>query len=176
MNFYSPDMWTAKSSSTYFPSVMTSCCFVVSSLQGVWDCESSPDNSFPVKLSYMLSIHLCFCLPFLVLISTSVTINLLPTYSSLSLHHGQYHSKSNLLSCTFLDMYPELVVPLIISFRILSNLVTPHIHLNILISATSNFFSCAFFTAHVSAPCIIAGFTTVCYTSPRVDPSFTQSP
>ena len=45
------------------------------------------------------------------------------------------------------------VVPLILSFLILSSLATPLIHLNILISATFNF-SCAFFTAHV--PYIIA--------------------
>ena len=50
------------------------------------------------------------------------------------LHHGPNHS--NLLSCTFLDMYPDFVVPLIILFRILSNFVTPLIHLNILISET----------------------------------------
>ena len=34
------------------------------------------------------------------------------------------------------------------------------------LSATSNFFSCVFFTAHVSAPYIIAGVTTVLYTLP----------
>ena len=65
-----------------------------------------------------------------------------------------------LLSCTFLNISPTFVVPLIISFLILSSLVAPLIHLNILISATSNFFSCAFFTAQVSAPCIIAGVTS----------------
>ena len=37
---------------------------------------------------------------------------------------------------------------------------------NILISATSSFFSCALFTAQVSAPYIIAGITTVLYTFP----------
>ena len=56
-----------------------------------------------------------------------------------------------------LDIVPTFGVPLILSFLILSSLVTPLIHLNILISATSNFCSCAFFTAHVSAPYIIAG-------------------
>ena len=39
---------------------------------------------------------------------------------------------------TFLDISPTFVVPLILSFLIMSSLVTPHIHLNILISATSN--------------------------------------
>ena len=55
-----------------------------------------------------------------------------------------YHVK--LLSCTFLDVSPTFVVPLILSFLILSSLLTPHIHLDILISY---YFSCAFFTAPV---------------------------
>ena len=94
---------------------------------------------------------------------------------SIPRHRHRYHSLAyvfvfssqyvpiifNLLSCTFLDIAPTFVVPLILSFLILSSLVTPLIHLNILISATSNFFSCAFFTAQVSAPYIIAGLTTV---------------
>ena len=58
-----------------------------------------------------------------------------------------------LITCTFLDVSPIFVVPLILSLLILSSLVTPFIYLIILISATSNyFFSCAFFIAHVSAP------------------------
>ncbi|KAK7086884.1 hypothetical protein SK128_003007 [Halocaridina rubra] len=60
----------------------------------------------------------------------------------------------------------SLTGTLITSFLILSLLVTPHIHLNILISATSSFFSCVFFIAHVSAPYIIAGLTTVLCTLP----------
>ena len=36
------------------------------------------------------------------------------------------------------------------------------------LSATSNFFSCAFFNAHVSAPYISAGLTTVLYTFPLI--------
>ncbi len=76
------------------------------------------------------------------------------------------HTTSTILSCTFMDISPTFVVPLILSFLILSSLVTPLIHLNILFSATSNFFSCAFFTAHISAPYIIAGLTTVLYTFP----------
>ena len=69
------------------------------------------------------------------------------------------------LQPTFLHISPTFVVPLILSFLILSSLVTPLIRLNILISATSNFFSCAFFTTLVSALYIIAGLTTVLYTS-----------
>ena len=112
----------------------------------------------------MLSNHLRFGLPLLLFPGTSIVTTILPTYSSSLLNTCPYHF--NLLSCTFLDISPTFVVPLILSFLILSILVTPLIHLNILISATSNFFSCAFFTAHVSAPYIIAGLTTVLYTYP----------
>ena len=44
---------------------------------------------------------------------------------------------------------------------ILSFLVTPHIHLSILISFTSILDSCRLVVAQVSAPCSIAGLTTV---------------
>ena len=72
----------------------------------------------------------------------------------------------NLLSCIFLNNSPTFAVPQIISFLILYGLVAPLIHLNILISATSNFLSCALFNAHVSAPYIIAGLTAVLHTFP----------
>ena len=68
----------------------------------------------------------------------------------------------------FLDISSTFVAPLILSFLILSSLVTPLIHLNILISATSNLFSCAFFTSHVPAPYAIAGLSTVLYTFPLI--------
>ena len=124
-------------------------------------CASSSDNPLSDKSFLMLSSHLRFGLPLLLFPGTSIPITLFPTYSSSLLETCLYHF--NLLSCTFLDISHTFVVPLILSFPILSILVTP---LNILISATSNFFSCAFFTAHVSAPYIIAGLTTVLYTFP----------
>ena len=65
-------------------------------------------------------------------------------YSSSLLNTCPYHINL-LLSCTFLDNSPTFAVPQIISLLILSSLVTPHIYLNILISATSTFFSSAFF-------------------------------
>ena len=129
-------------------------------------CASSLDNSLSDKSFLMLSNHLRFGLPLLLFPSTSIAITLLPTYSSSLLNTCQYHF--NLLSCTFLDISPTFVVLLILSFLILSNFVTPLIHLNILISTTSNFFSCAFFTAQVSAPYIIAGLTTVLYVRPEM--------
>ena len=48
-----------------------------------------------------------------------------------------------------LHCHPSHVVPLILSFLILSSFVTPHIHHSIHISATSNLFSFAFFNAQV---------------------------
>ena len=125
-------------------------------------CVSSLDNYLSDKSFLMPSNHLRFGLPLLLFSGTSIAITLLPTYSSSLLSECPYHF--NLLSCTFLDISPTIVVPLILSFIILSSLVTPLFHLNILISATSNFFSCAFFTAQVSAPYIIAGLTSVLYT------------
>ena len=127
-------------------------------------CASFLDNSLSEKSFLMQSNHLRFGLPLLLFPSTSIVITLLPTYSSSLLYTCPYHF--NLLSCTFLDISPTFVVPLILSCLILSSLVTPLIHLNILISATSNLFSCAFFTAQVSAPYAIAGLTTVLYTFP----------
>ena len=127
-------------------------------------CASSLANSLSYKSFPMLSNHLRFGLPLLLFPDTSIPITLLPTHSSSLLSTCRHHF--NLLSCTFLDISHTVVVPLILSFLILSSLVTPLIHLNILISATSNFFSCAFFTAQVSAPYIIAGLTTVLYTFP----------
>ena len=134
---------------------------------------SSLDNSLSDKSFPMLSNHLRFGLPLLLFPGTSIAITLLPTYSSSLLNTCPYHF--NILACTFLDISPTFVVPLILSFLILSSLVTPLIHLNILIAATSNFFSCAFFTAQVSAPYIIAGLTTVLYTFPLTLKSQTYS-
>ena len=56
---------------------------------------------------------------------------------------------------------PILLSPDSFAFLIL---VTLHIRRSIHILATSNFFSCAFFSSHVSAPCICAGLATVQYT------------
>ena len=122
-------------------------------------CASSLDNSLSDKSFLIQSNHLRFGLPLLLFPGTSIAIILLPTCSSSLLNTCPYHV--NLLSCTFFDISPTFVVSLILSFLILSSLVTQLIHLNILISATSNFFSCAFFTAQVLAPYNIAGLTTV---------------
>ena len=75
---------------------------------------------------------------------------------------------------TFASMYHgrtlqhPFVVLLSISFLILSTFVTPHIHRSILISATANVFSCAFFNAHVPTPYTSVGLSTVLYTFPLI--------
>ena len=46
-----------------------------------------------------------------------------------------------LLSCTFLYISPIFIIPQILLFLTLHNFVTPHIHLNIFFSMTSNFSS-----------------------------------
>ena len=61
----------------------------------------------------------------------------------------------------FFDACTTLAVPLMCSFRILSLLVTPHIHLSILISFTSSHAYCPLVVAQVSAPYNRAGPTTV---------------
>ena len=65
------------------------------------------------------------------------------------------------LYAIFLDACATLVVHLMCSFRILSIIVTPHIHLCILISFTSSRASCPLVVAQVSAPYTRTGLTTV---------------
>ena len=111
----------------------------------------------------ILSNHLRFGLPLLLFPCTSTTLILLSTYTSFS---SQYMPMPLQPTFLHLEISPTFVVSLIISFLILSSLVTQLIHLNILISPISNSFSCAFFTAHISAPYTIAGLATVLYTFP----------
>ena len=119
--------------------IVSGCTYTDTKPPPIW--SSSP--SFPRHLHRHHSLAYVF-----VFSSQYVPIQLQPTF------------------CTFFDISPTFVVPLILSFLILSSFVTPLIHLNILISATSNIFFCAFYTAQVSAPYIIADLTTVLYTSP----------
>ena len=107
-----------------------------------WSCAPSPDSSLSDKLFLMLSNHLHFALPPIptALLSPSPFY----TYASSLFNTCSYHF--NLLSCSYLPISPTFVVPLILSFLILSSLLTPIINLNILIAANSNIFSCAFFT------------------------------
>ena len=100
-------------------------------------CSSSPHNSLSNKV--VIDV---IQLPPLWSSSPSFPrhlhpINLFPMYSYSLLNTCPYHF--SLLSCTFVDISPTFVVPLILSFLILTSLVTPLIRLNILISATFNF-------------------------------------
>ena len=110
---------------------------------------SSANSPFSLISSFTLSNHLLLGRPLFLLPCTFITIALLPTQCSSLLITCPYHF--NLLSCTFFVISSTFVVPLIPSFLILSSFVTPHIHRSILMSATSNFFSCVFFNTHASA-------------------------
>ena len=168
-------MWASSSSSAYFPTFKCGRCVL-------WDVSIELSLELPPltillsdKSLLMLSNHLRFGIPLLLFPGTSIiiTLRILLLFSIHAPHHF------NLLSCTLLDISPTFVVHLVFSFLILSSLVTPLTHRNILISVTSNFFSCAFLTAHVSALYITAGLTTFMYTSPWFSNVFfgrTESP
>ena len=94
---------------------------------------SSSDNSLSDKSFLMLSNHLRFGLHLVLFPGTAVTMyssSLLNTCMPIPL---QVYFPA--LSCI---IYLTSVVPLILSFLILSSLVTPIIHLSILICTTSN--------------------------------------
>ena len=110
------------------------------------------------------SVHLVFGLPLFLFPGIAFVITLLTTWSSSILITCPYHF--SLLSVIFLDACTTFVVPRMCSFLVLSFLVTPHIHLSILISFTSILDSCRLVVAHVSAPYSITGLTTVLYTFP----------
>ena len=102
--------------------------FLMRCLHLTRSCASSPDNSLSDKSFLMLSDHLRFGLPLLLFPGTSITITLLPTYSSSVLNTCPDYF--NQLSCTLLDISATFIVSLSLSFLILSSLVTPLIHLN----------------------------------------------
>ena len=73
---------------------------------------------------------------------------------SAPLFSSHAHTTSTFFPGLSLCFLPLSLSPLLFHFLInliLSSLLTLHIHHSILISATSNFFSCAFFNSHVSA-------------------------
>ena len=105
------------------------------------------------------SFHRRFGRP-LLLCPGMFTANIILTMcSSFILLTWPYHFSR--FSVIFLDACTTLVVPLMCSFRILSHLVTPHIHLSILISFTFSRASCPLVVVQVSAPYNRAGLTTV---------------
>ena len=105
------------------------------------------------------SSHLRFGRPLLRFPGISTSSILLTMCSSFILLTWPYHFSR--FSVIFLEACATLAVPLMCSFRILSLLVTPHIHLSILISFTSSRASRPLVAAQVSAPYNRAGLTTV---------------
>ena len=126
----------------------------------------SPVSFIALSQSYSLHVPLAHTLPPCLLypclpfpgIAFAITV-ITTTWSSSILMTCPYHF--SLLSVIFLDACTTFVVPRMCSFLILSFLVTPHIHLSILISFTSILDSCRLVVAQVSAPYSIAGLTTV---------------
>ena len=133
---------------------------------------SSTGNSLSNNLFLMLSTHLRFGLPLLLFPGTFITITrclgilLLFTIRA----HTSAHTTSTYTFLHFLEKISTFVVLVIRSFLILSSLLTPLIHRSILISATSNFFSCPSFTAHVSAPHIMKCHRSITYFNDVVKP------
>ena len=108
-----------------------------------WYCAPSPDNSLSDKPLLMLSNHLRLVFIFL--------LSLAPPSPSLSCPHiiilfAMHDTYFPALSWIFLP--PSLSLKKLILYS--SQLGDSSQHLNILISATPNFVSCAIFTAHVS--------------------------
>ena len=119
-------------------------------------------SSFTLSNLLLLGLHL-FLLP-----RTFIFIALLPTYCSSLLITCPYHFK--LLSWTSFLTSHTFVVPLILSFLILSGFVPPHIHRSILV----NFLRPpVYFPVPSSTPMslprtISAGLNTVVYTFPLI--------
>ena len=96
-----------------------------------------------------VSFHLMFGCPLLLFPGMSTSSILLTMCSSFILLTWPYHFSR--FSVIVLDASTTLVVLLMCSFRILSLLVTKHIHLSILISFTSSRASFPLVVAHVSS-------------------------
>ena len=108
---------------------------------------------------WLCIFFLRFRCPLLLFPGMSTSSILLTVCSSSILLTWPYHFSR--FSVIVFDACTTLVVPLMCSLRILSLLVTPHIHLSILISFTSSRASCPLVVAQVSAPYNRAGLTTV---------------
>ena len=102
--------------------------FLMRRFQLIRHCVSCPVSSLSDKWFLMLSNHFRFGLHLLLFHGTSITITLLPTHSSSHLNTCPYHFKLY-FPALFLDISPTFAILLILSFLILSNLVTPLIHL-----------------------------------------------
>ena len=95
-------------SPVYMGSMCPTSCLLISRF-----CVCSPDNTFFLNSSFALSIHLRFGLPFLLPVHTH------PRLLSPHLFVIPSHDMA-VSSCTFLNISPTFVVPLILSILILS--------------------------------------------------------
>ena len=106
----------------------------------LFDALSSLNPASVIIYLLHASVHLRFGRPLLLFPGMSTSSILLTMCPSFILLTWPYHFSG--FSVTFLDACTTLAVPIMCSFRILSLLVTPHIHLSILISFTSSRASC----------------------------------
>ena len=122
--------------------------FLTSCLHTAWFCVSFPDSPFSLKFSFTLS---CVHPP-----------QLQSSFLYPPLHSHHHHSfatyfSSILMTCPYNFNFCHHFLGYLSRFHCTCNsfifnipfiVATPHIHLNILLSAMSNFFSCTFFAAH----------------------------
>ncbi len=137
---------------TITPPRSTAVQFISPIVPSLWDHQSLP---LSLSLSLSLSLYLTNYI-FLGLSSSYIALQLLSLHIKCPRH-------VNLLFRAFVEISPDFRCPTLLSCNVLSSFGTPHIHLGILISSTSNFVSCAFFNDNVSAPYACAGFTTFLY-------------
>ena len=112
-------------------------------------------------LSYLSYMHLSIlCLA--ALFFFSLVCPHLAFFSRCALLSFSTHGRTtSAVFAIFLDACTTLVVPLMCSFRMLSLLVTPHIHICIIISFTSSRAYWPFVVAQVSVQYNITGLTTL---------------
>ena len=118
------------SSSASFPTLLLHHLLLTRRPHRTRSLASTPDNYLSDKSFLMLSNHLRFGPPpsFFSPACASPSLSCLEHFFS-----TQYMPTP--VQPTFLEMYPAFVVSLIIAFQIPPSVVTPVIHLNILISA-----------------------------------------
>ena len=105
-------------------------------LHVAWSYTSSPDSPFSLMSSFTLFNHLLLGLLLFLLPCTFISITLVPTQCSSLLITCPYHF--NLLYWAFFAISPTSVVPLILSFLILSSFVSSHINRSTVFSLLSS--------------------------------------
>ncbi|KAJ0898256.1 hypothetical protein HanRHA438_Chr08g0354791 [Helianthus annuus] len=118
----------------------------------------SSERCNSTKSCLICSSHVSLGLP-LPLLPSTVRVSTTLTGAVISLHFT-CPNHLNLPSLIFSDILATPNLSLKTLFLIRSNLVCPHIHHSILISATSILRACVFLIAQQSVPYSIAGLTT----------------